>query len=535
VSRNCEGFGAATGTLDSSGYPHRSHRNARLTTFRAREQYELGHPSGGGLGKAPEGWRSPRRFALSGVAEIRASPAMRESTAALRRFSRNVAVIFSHRNTHLPQLRRAVQILLAKKRRSENTVCTMQFEVKIGGNEVWIMRVAGVQMGAYQELFHQVISKKAKLPAVVTCSYFLSDVPVNVQITVLEFGHLKIEAADAEIGKKMQAEISRYTAPNVGSVVADEEHKALYARIGKILEPDGVTPQDVEANKVTLSRRAQEGLMALCEQTHHAHRGKVYWQFTKSQIPKEDRAFVARWLVKRFALEKDPCVRNDIETVFLNHRDLVLRELAEDVIQLINEPRYGVSRSGLIDMLPKTKHPRAADVIASVMDEDRLAWSALRSLGVLKAKQYEPRIRKYLRDADSEVRLEAKRALKKMGCLVETAPPPVHLVKNRKLLPKGLEEWSANLDFENLEPVLQTLTGCVDGGFGAQEIAEVVGVAEETRPEKTRAFRFSVTANGRKSELWVVVFMDDIDSPDLYVHGELELIKRFEATVDLKE
>jgi hypothetical protein len=411
----------------------------------------------------------------------------------------------------------------------------MNFEVKFGGNEVWTMRAAGVEMGPYQELYFQVIEKKATLPAVVTCPYFLSDEPVNVQITVLTFAHFKIEVADEEIGKKIQAELLRYTANNRAMAIADEEHKALYARIGKLLEPDGVTPEDVEANKVTLTRRAQEELTVLCDQTHHAHRGKVYWQFTKSQIPKEDRAFVARWLVKRFAVEKDPCVRNDISTVFLNHRDLVLRELAEDVIPLIQNSRYGVSRTGLVDILVKTRHPRTADVIASVMDEDRMAWSVLNGLGQLKAKQYEPRIRKYLRHADSEIRLQAKRALKKMGCLMETAPPPIHLVKNRKLLPKGLEEWSTNLDLENLEPVLKTLTGCVEDGFGAQEMAEVVGVAEETRPEQTRAFRFPVTAQGRNSELWVVIFMDDIDSPDLYVHGDPELIKRFGATVDLKE
>ena len=411
----------------------------------------------------------------------------------------------------------------------------MQFEVEFGGNEVWTMRAAGVEMGAYQELYFQVIEKKAKLPAVVTCPYFLSDEPVNVQITVLTFAHFKIEVADEEIGKKIQAELLRYTANNRAMAIADEEHKALYARIGKILEPDGVTPEDVEANKVTLSRRAQEKLMALCDETHHAHRGKVYWQFTKCQIPKEDRAFVARWLLKRFTVEKDPCVRNDISTVFLNHRDLVWRELAEDVIPLIRNSRYGVSRSGLIDVLVKTRHPQGADVIASVLDQDRMAWSALHGLGQLKAKQYEPQIRKYLRHADSEIRLGAKRALKKMGCLVETAPPPVHLVKNRKLLPKGLEEWSTNLDMGDLKPTLEKLAECVDAGFGRMEIAEVVGVAEETRHDQTRAFRFPVTAQGQGSELWVVVFMDDIDSPDLYVFARPEIIQKFEASVDLEE
>jgi hypothetical protein len=410
----------------------------------------------------------------------------------------------------------------------------MNFEVKIGGNEVWIMRAAGVQMDAYQKLFWQLLEKKTKFPAVVTCSYFLSDKPVDVQITVLAFNHFKIDVADAAIGKKIQAEILRYT-ENGSDKVADEEHKALYARITEILKPDGVTPEDIEDNKVNLSRRAQDELMKLCEQTHHAHRGKVYWQFTKSQIPKADRAFVARWLLQRFAVEKDPCVRSDIDTVYLNHSDLILRELADDVIRLLKDSRYGVSRTGMIHLLAKMKHPNAAELIASVMNEEGMAWSALHNLGALKAKQYEPQVRKYLRHTDSELRTEAKRALKKMGCDVDKSPPPIHLVKNQKSLPKDLEEWSANLDMENLEPVLKSLAGCVEEGFGAQAVAEVLGVAEKMKPDQTQAFRFPVTTKRKQSELWVAIFMDDIDSPDLYVHGRPELIQRFAATVDLKD
>jgi len=409
----------------------------------------------------------------------------------------------------------------------------MNFEVNIEGNEVWILRSAGIQMDAYQELFHQVITKKAKLPAVITCPYFLGDAPVSVQLTVPALRHFKIEVADAAVGEKIHAEILRYTANGGATALADEEHTALGARIAGILEPDGVTPQDIQAKKVTLTRRAQEALMRLCAEVRHTERHSVYWHFAVCGIPKPDRMFVARWLLERFAVEKDPAVRNDIETVFINHNDLALPELAEELVRLVKDARYGTSRSGLIYALAKTKCPQAAEVIASVMDQGKLAWSALRSLGSLKAKQHETQLRRYLRDPDFEVRLEAKRALKKIGCAVEQAPPAVHLVKNPKSIPHGLEEWSANLDFENLEPVLKTLAACVDEGFGAQEVAEVVGVAEETRPEQTKSFRFRIKASGQAGELWVVIFMDDIDSPDLEIHADAEVIKKLEAAVDL--
>jgi hypothetical protein len=412
----------------------------------------------------------------------------------------------------------------------------MNFEVKISGNEVWILRSAGVEMYKYQNLyFESFIHKRTQLPASVTCPYFLSDEPVSVEITILGRGHLRIKVADAAIGKKIQSEVLRYASGNRSNAIADAEHKALYVKIDKILKPDGVNSRDVEANQVTLSRRAQEQLMKLCEEIHHIERGNIYWQFTKCQIPKQDRAFVTGWLLKRFAIEKDPTVRSDIDTVFLNHGDLVLREFADEVIRLLKDSRYGVSRSGLVHYLTKIKHPRAAELIVSVMDDDRMAWSSLRSLGILKAKQHATHVRKYLRDPDSEIRREARRALKKMGVIMDQAPAPIHLVKNRKSLPKGLEEWSANLDFENLEPVLKSLAECVDKGFGAQEIAEVLGVAEETRPDQTKAFRFPITTGQRSGEVWVVIFMDDIDAPDLAIHADPALIKKLEGTVDLKD
>jgi hypothetical protein len=410
----------------------------------------------------------------------------------------------------------------------------MNFEVKFDNNEVWVMRAAGVDMKPYQKLFWEILEEKVKLPAAVTCNYFLAEEPVDVRITVLPNKLFNIEVADAGIGGQIRKAVLRYTSGKDAKARAQAEHKTLYARITKILKPDGVTTGDVENDKVTLSRRAQTELMGLCGQIPHTDRHVIYWQFTKCRIPKADRAFVAGWLLKRFAIEKDPCLREDIDTVFLNHSDLILRELADEVIRLIQEPRLGVSRSGMIYLLGKLKHPRAAELIAAVMDEENLAWMALRSLGSLKAKQFEPQVRKYLRDPDSEIRQEAKRALKKMGCAMDKAPPPVHLVKNRKLLPKGLAEWSANLDFEELEPVLKTLAGCVDRGFGAPEAAEVLGVAEETRPEQTRALRFPITANGHKGELWLVIFMDDIDAPDLEIHADAELIKKFESKVELK-
>jgi hypothetical protein len=321
---------------------------------------------------------------------------------------------------------------------------------------------------------------------------------------------------------------------NSDVAIGDPDHKTFQTRISGILKSGGIEPEVVVRREATLTRQAVEELMKLCEGGHHTCRGSVYWQFVIYQISRRDRSFVTRWLLKRFALEVNSALRSNIETIFLNQRDLILREFADEVIQLLKEPRYGDCRSGMIYYLAKLKHPQAAELIASVMNEGQLAWSALRFLGELKARQYEAEVRKYLRDPDSEIRLEAKRALKKMGCEIEKSPPPIHLVRNRKL-PKGLAEWSANLDFEDLERVLKTLAACIEEGFTGKEAAEAIGVAEEMRPEQTKAFRFPIAANGNAGELWLMIFMDDVDSPDVQLHAAPELIRKFEAKVDLTD
>jgi hypothetical protein len=113
-----------------------------------------------------------------------------------------------------------------------------------------------------------------------------------------------------------------------------------------------------------------------------------------------------------------------------------------------------------------------------------------------------------------------------MGLPVATPPPPVHLVKNRRLFPKGLEEWSANLDMADLNPVLESVAKCINSGFGRQEIAEINGVVDDMNHDQTKAFCFPIIVEGKKSELGFVVFMDDIDSPDLEIHSSPRLIAK---------
>jgi hypothetical protein len=49
-------------------------------------------------------------------------------------------------------------------------------------------------------------------------------------------------------------------------------------------------------------------------------------------------------------------------------------------------------------------------------------------------------------------------------------------------------------------------------GFASREIAKVMAVAGDMKVEQTRAFRFPIRSKSRAGELWLVMFMDHIDS-----------------------
>ena len=408
----------------------------------------------------------------------------------------------------------------------------MRFEVNLPNTPgLWQLRAAGVDVPRLFDFWFDVtIKRKEKLPAELPGEYFRADPPVGLSVTILKFDkqtQLAVEIDDAAAGKKIRERLRHYSVENDGAAVAEREHKQLWAAIDKILRRDQLSYDKLQRREGVLTRRAMEGLMELAAEVEPIRRQSICDLFTDAWIAKADRAFAATWLIEQFEEERDPD-----EQIGVRLWELAVPAIADDLIRLLRDRRYRDRRGPIALALAKTKDPRAADVIGSVLDEEGVTRWALEALGKLKdraAKHVEP-IRKQLRHADNDVRREAKKTLKKLGFPADAPPPPpVHLVKNRKTIPKVLEEWSQNLDMDDVVPTLQRLTKCVESGFGEAEIAEVAAVVEEMKAEQTRAFRFPVTADGSKGEVWVTVFMDDIDAPDLAIFGDAKIIKKFDA------
>ena len=404
------------------------------------------------------------------------------------------------------------------------------FEVCFSRSEaLGALRKAGLHAEPFGKLWREMMLaarepvEVPKAKAEVVCPYVRSAYPVNVKVQIVRFGlptDLRIEVADRAHGERLREELTALAADNAPLAEAERQHTALWGRIGKMLEQSGATLQQVRARQAMLLRKALEALIELVKETPAKQRASLH--SLCSFVGKEDREIAARWLISEFEM---PDAEDQLGVRIW---EVAVPAVAGELIRLIRDPRHGEQRGCLCLALAKTRDKRAAEVIAGVIHEEGLARWAIEALGMLKAKEHAAGVREFVRNSQADVRREAKKTLRKMGLLVETSPKPKHLVKNRRTLPKGLAEWSANLDVEQVGPILKNLGRCMEG-FGAQEIAEILAVMEEMSPDQTRAFQFPVRYRDEAADVWIAIFMDDSESPELAVHADAEIISELES------
>jgi hypothetical protein len=408
----------------------------------------------------------------------------------------------------------------------------MPFEISLPKRlDVYALRYAGLEPDAYFRRSEAAITDNAEGPFEVRLPYFLGDALPEVSVTLLEIGkvvRLRVAAPDPATERAIRKRMARYSVENGGEAVLDREHKAVWKQINAILKREGMTADDVDAGDALLNRRAIESLIALGRQVDPAHLNNLTDLLANGHVQRADREMAVRWLIGLFKEMRDPFERAQLS---LRIEENTVPAIAEDLVSLVRDRTFGGSRAALLLALAKSKHPDAANVIASVLDEEDLAWAGVQAVAKLKTTRHADAIRRCLRHRDADVRREAKKALIKLGIPVELPPPPAHLVKGRPRIPKELAEWSQNLDMDELGPTLALLARCVSKGFGKDEVAEVGGVVEAMRPEQTRTFCFPVGSGKKSGELWVSVFMDDVDSPDLAVHADGGVISRFRSVL----
>lgn len=86
-------------------------------------------------------------------------------------------------------------------------------------------------------------------------------------------------------------------------------------------------------------------------------------------------------------------------------------ELAEDLMRLARERRYGRAREMVVLALGKLKDPRAADVLLYLLEDDEVVGHAVSALGKLRVAKARSRIEPLVEHPKAWIRQEARKAL----------------------------------------------------------------------------------------------------------------------------
>jgi hypothetical protein len=96
-----------------------------------------------------------------------------------------------------------------------------------------------------------------------------------------------------------------------------------------------------------------------------------------------------------------------------------------------------------------------------------------------------------------------------------------------------------NFDFEGVKPFLERLVPLVTSGFGSGEVASLLAKIEALEPDQRLQTVFPIAFHGGVCPLYVGVFMDDVDAPDICFSGPAELaqlidgeMKKYDPTLE---
>lgn len=88
--------------------------------------------------------------------------------------------------------------------------------------------------------------------------------------------------------------------------------------------------------------------------------------------------------------------------------------VADDLIEIALDRRFGQARTQIVNALPKTKDERVPAVLLSVLDDPTVAAFAADALGRMKFAEARASIEELLTHPDKNVRNQAKKALKRI-------------------------------------------------------------------------------------------------------------------------
>ena len=257
------------------------------------------------------------------------------------------------------------------------------------GIDRFALRAAGLEVEGVLELEHDVDAGRATLPKTLR-SIYIADPAVRVVVTVLGFGEgdnidrwrdksgriafkrvrrgetptrVRIEIDNAKAGKAIGENLAFYSFENDGELVWWKEHSETWHCIDTVLHREGLSHDKLDRGECPIPRRAIEGLIELAGKLDPQRRNNVHGVLSR-QRAKKDRPLVAACLIEEF--EREPMLDDQLSTRIY---EVAGPGNADDLIRLIKDGRYGDDRWPLCLALARTKHPDAADTIASILGQ----------------------------------------------------------------------------------------------------------------------------------------------------------------------
>jgi hypothetical protein len=207
------------------------------------------------------------------------------------------------------------------------------------------------------------------------------------------------------------------------------------------------------------------------------------------------------------------------------------KDRVHEIGQMMLDKRYGDLRGDFTMVMWKIGGKEAVSYLQKAARDPQIASLALYVLARLGAEGTLQLCEKALKDSKvlyKDAIKETYKKLQRRAGKKQAAPLPIA----KETVPKGLKEWSTNLDGEDLPKVLRRIAKCVDSGFAKAEISEICTVNDDLEVDQTARFKYDVKVGGKAITMWVEVFCDDENAPDLYIFGPKELIEKIDEATE---
>jgi HEAT repeat protein len=165
----------------------------------------------------------------------------------------------------------------------------------------------------------------------------------------------------------------------------------------------------------------------------------------------------------------------------------------------------------------KKRREETARTLIEMIDDPHLTVQIIDALGSLKAEEAIPTLSRFASSSDPNHRREARKALKKLGCL------PQHQATKPSGDEEAFVETSGNFDRETMASFLEKTSVLT-----RDQLQELDQVLDSLDVEEEAEVEFLVPTADGQARLKMRIFMGDIDAPDIQFRSTPDVVDQLE-------